>query len=166
DEAPLERVGTEGGEDPAEGVVAGHAGGQVEERAEPGELALGEHLDLGPAAGAADHAAHGQDDDVVQLVNHVDGPRVGQAQKVAQHTPGRLDVHAQAPRAWNWIVENTRGPANEEVSYSIRPKRATRTSAELVDALTSHAIALDARVTVSREAMPRSCCWRSRSRDI
>jgi hypothetical protein len=99
DEAPLERIGVEGGEHAAERVVARHAAGQVEERPEPRQLAAGEHLDLGPPAGAADHAADGQDDDVVQLVDHVRGPRVGQAQEEAQHTPGRLDVHAQAPRA-------------------------------------------------------------------
>ena len=98
-EAPLERVGAQRREDAAEGVVAGDAAGQVQEGAEPRQLAAGEHLDLGPPAGAADDGTDGQDDDVVQLVDYVGGPRVGQAQEEAQHTPGRLDVHAQAPRA-------------------------------------------------------------------
>ena len=74
------------------------AAGQVQERLEPRELAVGEQFHLGPAVGAADHGTDGQDDHVVQSVNHVVRPRVGQVLKVAQKETGRLAIHWQAPR--------------------------------------------------------------------
>jgi hypothetical protein len=93
-EPPLERVGVQAGEDAAERVVGGDAVGQVQEGAEPRQLAAAELLDLRPPVGAADHAADGEHEDVVQLVDHVTRPRVGHVAEEAQNTPGRSAVHA------------------------------------------------------------------------
>jgi hypothetical protein len=94
-EAFLERVGVQAGEDAAERVVAGHAAGQVQERGEPRALGAAELLDLDPPVGAADHGADGDDQDVVQLVDHVVRPRVGKLPEEAQNTSGRLSVHGK-----------------------------------------------------------------------
>src|SRR5207248_260349 len=47
------------------------------------------------AVGAADDGADGDDQDVVQLVDHVVRTRVGQFTKEAQNTSGRLSVHGK-----------------------------------------------------------------------
>jgi hypothetical protein len=97
-EATLEAVGIEQGEDAVERVVRGDAAGQVQERGEPLGLAPAPERDLRPAVGPADHRQHGDHDQVVQLMrDEVPGAGVGHVTEKAQETSGRSGVHAKAP---------------------------------------------------------------------
>jgi hypothetical protein len=97
-EAPLERLGVEPGEHPAERVVAGDAPGQAQERPQPLRLALPEHGHLGPPVAPADDAQDGDHDHVVQPVGDIPRPRVVQPLELpeeAQKAPVRRGVHAK-----------------------------------------------------------------------
>src|SRR5208283_1167494 len=126
--------------DPPESVMRGNAAGQLQKALEEFPLGLAELLDLYPPVGPADDGAHGDDDQIAEVVQLVVPTRIGHVVEIMEKTSfqksaasaHRLGIHAKAP-FWAQELSNTARPTRTMCGFYQNPRAgATLTCAELI----------------------------------